>query len=154
MTTIAYHKGTLYADSRGYGGDKMPIGKKKKIHRVTGGIFAGTSTNVGASERVRDILEAEGVHVAMPSDLDVDAFFVKCKENAFRPEEQNVELWGYYGGPAWVRLDETDTHFIGSGAQYAYGAFMFADTVESAMRAACELDLWSAQPIISAHAYP
>lgn len=147
MTTIAYQNGKLYADTRAYSGDKTPIGRKDKIHRLKNGIFAATSVNVGASERIVQILQKDGVLAEMPTDLNADAFFVEVTLNDFNPNEKKVVLWGYFDGPAWVKLDHTDTLFIGSGAHFAMGAYAAVGDVEVAMQVACDLDIWTGGPL-------
>jgi hypothetical protein len=145
MTTIIYDNGVLYGDTRAYSGDKTPMGSKSKVHKVKNGIFGGTSTNVGATERLRALLEEHGTSHAFETPLDVDAFYVE--QNSIIGEQLRYTLWGYFSGPTWVKLDKTQTLFIGSGGHFAMGAHAAGKSAKEALEIACSLDLWSALPI-------
>lgn len=147
MTTIAYQNGVLYADTRAYSGDKTPMGKKNKIHRLKNGILAATSINVGAAERMVQLVSEKGVLDLMPNDLNADAFYVEVVPNEFQHDDKRFILWGYFNGPAWVKLDHTDTLFIGSGAHFAMGAYAATQDVEASMLIACDLDVWTGGPL-------
>lgn len=137
MTTIAYSQGVILVDSKAYSGGKEPLGHKQKLHRLPNGWFAGSSTVVGAPERLRDALAENGPRVHDSYEHPVDAFYL----------QDSGELWGFLQGTAWVLLDEKDTLFLGSGAQYAQGASKAGCGALESLEIACELDPWSGLPL-------
>lgn len=150
MTTIMYDRqaGIMAADSRAYSGRTTPIGEKRKIFRLGDGALVGvSSTVVGFSTMFLPWLEAGADPLAAPNylrpidrgDATFDALMVSPKGDVFMFINQWVET-----GPL-----DGDVFAIGTGAEYALGAFWAGGGIGMAMRIACELDIWSAPPIVT-----
>lgn len=140
MTTIVYRNGVMAGDRRAYGGDKTPIGSKKKIHRLADGtLFGVSSNNVGADRLLRRWVE-EGCPAVGPDYLKPDSFeLLLIRENGevfFACN--NLELTGPL---------EAEFYAIGSGSQYALGAMSMGAGPERAAGIAAELDIWSGDGI-------
>lgn len=132
----------MAADSRAYAGDKMPIGQKRKIHRLADGSLLGvSSSNVGADSLLRRWVE-QGCEPAAASDLKPESFqllWVRSNGDVFYAKD-NLDL----SGPLTV-----DFIAIGSGDAFAMGALaMGADAVE-AVEIASELDVWTGGEIVT-----
>jgi hypothetical protein len=139
MTTIVCDGKTIWADSRGYTGDKTPIGTKRKVHRFEYGIFACSSVHPGVPEQLLALLKAQGPYAKVEQPFDGDALFLQYDGQVF-----------FYGnGPGWVTLEPGQVHCIGSGAQYALGALAAGATPVHALECAISLDVWSSLPIYS-----
>lgn len=139
MTTIAYRAGVMAADSRAYGGSKLPIGEKCKIKRLDNGTLIGvTSTIVGASSAVMAWYEA-----GCPAKPEVDLpesfslLVVEHERKAFYAENKPL-----LSGPL-----HADFFAIGSGEEYALGALAFGANAVQAVAMACKLDVWSELPV-------
>lgn len=139
MTTIVYKDKHLFVDSRAYSGDKTPIGFKTKLHRLPDGMFASSSTIIGAPERLLALLREKGVAAHVTEDLDADAIYV----------QDDGSVYFFSRGPQWTSIDVSQYLAIGSGAQYALGALAHGATGQEAMEVAIQLDLWSGHPIVS-----
>lgn len=139
MTTIIYKDGRLFTDSRVYSGGKRPLGTKNKLHRLDNGMFAASSVEIGAPERLLTLLRENGASLPVVEKLDVDALFV----------QDTGAVYFYSNGPGWSLLDAQNHYAIGSGASYALGALEFGATGEEAMEVAIALDIWSGYPIAS-----
>lgn len=137
MTTIVYHSGRLFVDSRAYSGGKAPVGLKNKLHLLTGGVGAASTTIVGTSERLFELLQDNNVYTHIKEELDVTALYL----------QDTGDLFFYNGGPRWSQLDSDQPIAIGSGSQYALGAIAHGATGYEAMEVACALDVWSSLPI-------
>lgn len=136
MTTIAYRDGVLAADSRAYSGDKVPIGFKKKIHRlVDGARFGVSTTSVGGDQLIRRWIEGGCKEVANDSlkPESFTAILVKADGSVFYANN-NLE----WSGPLSAEFIA-----IGSGEQFALGAMAMGATAEEAVEAAIRLDPWS-----------
>lgn len=140
MTTAVYKDGAMLADSRAYGWDSNPVGVKTKVTRTDRGLLICTSTRaLGAPAAV-----AEWVKKGM-NRADIPAGFDECEFETLivRPD-----------GVAWI-MDEgfypTEVHgphyCLGSGKEYAMGVLWMGGTAAQAVKAACELDIYSAMPI-------
>lgn len=137
MTTIICDGKTMYADSRGYTGDKTPIGTKRKVHRFEYGIFACSSVHPGVPEQLLALLKAQGPYAKVEQPFDGDALFLQYDGTVFF----------YSNGPGWVVLEPGQIHCIGSGSQYALGALAAGKSPQDALAIAIGLDVWSALPI-------
>lgn len=136
MTTIVYKDGTMAADSRAYSGDRTPIGSKVKIRRFEDGTLLGaSSTVVGAGDFIMD-------------------WFLRGRPDEKIPESFSLIVVE----PQGTALLFDDTKFasgpiiapyfaIGTGSQYALGAFSQGASALNAVKIACEHDVWSAMPI-------
>lgn len=144
MTTITYRDGVMAADSRAYGGDKVPIGSKVKIKRMEDGTLVGaTSTIVGGSAWAIQWWEdgcpqKPGEHVNLPSAFTLLA--VKPNGEAYMANDHGA-LTGPLDAPFLA---------IGSGEQYALGAMAHGANAIDAVRASCRLDVWSELPVYAA----
>lgn len=138
MTTIVYRDGVLAADSRGYGGSKVPIGSKCKIARLADGSLVGvSSTIVGAGERLTAWF-ADGAN-SMAEKMPDKFEFIRiaaCGQVFFAID--NLDFSGPLNAPYYA---------IGSGNEYALGALAAGANAIQACAIACELDVWTGLPI-------
>lgn len=142
MTTITYRDGIMAADSRAFAGHSMPIGAKRKIHRLPDGGMIGVSTNrAGMAEALiawvrggADPKDAPQMGEKKFSILWVKSdggVFYACDEFAFS---------GPLKGDFWA---------IGSGDGIALGIMAMGGSAKRAVELVCDraLDPWSARPI-------
>jgi ATP-dependent protease HslVU (ClpYQ) peptidase subunit len=143
MTTIVYRNGIMAADSRAYGGDKVPIGEKVKIRRLEDGTLLGaTSAIVGASQLVMDWY-AEGCP-KKPEGYDIPDKFtllVVKPDGAAYMANDGPNLTGPLTAPFQA---------VGSGEEFALGAMAHGASAVEAVVAACKLDVWSDLPVYAA----
>lgn len=137
MTTIICDGKTIFADSRGYTGDKTPIGTKRKVHRFEYGIFGCSSVHPGVPEQLFALLKTQGPYARVDPPFDGEALFL----------QNDGQVFFYSNGPGWVSLEPGQIHCIGSGAQYAYGALKAGASPQDALAIAIGLDVWSGMPI-------
>ncbi|MFG1247276.1 Ntn hydrolase family protein [Xanthobacter flavus] len=124
----------MAADRRAYSGDKLPVGEKTKIERLSDGSLLGASTGTpGYAEHFRRLVEERGVTGVYPADMKVQALLV-------RP---NGEVFYFKDGEAFSGPLEGPFFAIGSGAEYATGALMAGVSATRAVKIACECDVWS-----------
>lgn len=139
MTTIAYRAGYLAADTRAYSGGKTPIGQKTKIFhdpelKMAGGV---SSPHPGFGERFWLWLTGQEGDIEFAKDIEFTALTLQdgdvfIYENSLHPT-----------GPL------TATYYaIGSGREFALGAMEMGASAAEAVRVACKLDVWSADPIM------
>lgn len=141
MTTIVYRNGIMAADGRAYGGDKVPIGTKCKITRLEDGtLVAVSSTIVGAMGLIVDWYKNGAKEKG--DDILPDKFtMLAVKPNGEGFMANNIAaLTGPLRADYWA---------IGSGEEYALGALAYSEGCNAiaAVKAACELDVWSDLPI-------
>ena len=139
MTTIAYRKGTMAADTRAYAGKSLPIGSKHKIEKLDDGTLIGVSTTQpGGAENVRRWYK-EGCQKEVDYNLPDNFELLAVKANG--------EV--YYGKDAYMITGPLEGEFfaIGSGQDFALGAMAGYHHAEKAIEIACLLDVWSSLPI-------
>lgn len=141
MTTIVYRNGVMACDSRAYGGDKVPIGAKCKIERLEDGTLIGaSSTEVGGPEAIRRWYK-DGCPDKPDYPLPEKFTLLVAKLNGeIFTAASSYMLSGPLMGEYFA---------IGSGEEYALGAMAHGAGPETAVKLACELDVWSAEPIFS-----
>lgn len=144
MTTICYRDGVLAADSRAYSGDKMPIGIKKKLHRLSNGaLLASSSRVVGNTDAFAAWCQAAIDEkrclpdVAAPEDYDIQGLLIWT--------DGKIYYWN--DSRSWAGPLEAEFFAIGSGEQFAYGAMMAGASAEEAVRIACACDPWTDGPV-------
>lgn len=142
MTTIAYRKGLMAADSRAYSGSAESVGIKDKVFKLIDGRLLGVSSNcLGIGVLVRDwILDGmkqDKVPLTRNKD-DFDALLVSPDGTAFIING----LW-MPSGPI-----KANYFSIGTGSHYAKAAMRLGCTAVQAVDIACELDIWSDLPIV------
>lgn len=136
MTTIVWRDGVMAADSRGYGGDKCPIGQKQKIRRLEDGTLVGCSSNTpGQPEAVLD-------WYAAGADIEKAP---KFPENRFRFLAVKPDGMAFLGEDSFYLAGPLRAEFyaVGSGQEYALGALHMGASAERAVQIAVELDVWS-----------
>jgi ATP-dependent protease HslVU (ClpYQ) peptidase subunit len=140
MTTICFRAGVMATDSRAYSGDKMPIGEKKKLHRLSNGALVGSSSRiVGNTDSFAAWCQAaiddgqDLPRIASGTDYGVQALLVWT--------DGTVHYWN--DGTTWTGPLEADFFAIGSGEQFAFGAMKAGATAEEAVRIASECDPWT-----------
>jgi len=139
MTTIAYKHGKMAGDTRAYGFDKMPVGYKQKVFKLTNGSFIGVSAScVGVPKAVRDWVEAGMPQDKLPFDrgsesnsfeaiiIDIMGYAVLL-DNSFLPSD-----------PVWHPF-----YAIGSGKDIAYTAMHLGHSAAEAVKIAGEIDPWT-----------
>lgn len=136
MTTIVWRDGVMAADSRGYGGDKCPVGQKQKIKRLADGTLIGCSSNTPG--------QPEAVLAWYEAGADVEKA-PKFPENHFRFLAVKPDGSAYLGEDSFYLAGPLSAEFyaVGSGEQYAMGALHMGATATQAVRAAIDLDVWT-----------
>lgn len=139
MTTIAYRAGVMAADSRGYSGNRTPVGSKAKIERLEDGTLIGASCTIaGGAEAIRkwycDGMPKEPAY-ALPEAFTL--LIVKPNGEALYGNDAHM-----LAGPLTA-----DFYAIGSGCDYALGAMEMGADAKTAVEVACKLDVWSDCPI-------
>lgn len=142
MTTITYRNGVMAADTRAYSGDRLPIGQKKKIHRLSdGSLFGASSYKPGHTEKLRRFVEEHGVESSIDGEIEAQAIVVKPDGSIYYFNDQDT-----FSGPL-----EAEYIAVGSGAQFATGAFALGVDAIQALEVGIALDPWSALPITVLH---
>lgn len=145
MTTIVYKGGVMVGDSRAYAGYRLNIGSKCKIHRTSDGTLIGASSRiVGICEALVDWYVSGHSHPNAPqiseSERDFQLLAVEPGGKAYYTNNSF-----FISGPLFA-----DQWAIGSGAEYALGAFeMGADPIQ-ACEIAVRLDTMSGMPLFMA----
>lgn len=124
----------MAADTRAYSGYKTPIGEKQKIQRLPDGTLIGVSTTIpGAGEALIEWYVKGCVHPPVIDEKKFTILVVKPDGSAFYANDEFT-----FSGPL-----KADYFAIGSGADYAVGAFEAGADVFTAMRIALKLDPWT-----------
>lgn len=142
MSTIAYRNGEMVADTRAWAGSRMPIGRKKKIHRLKDGSLLGiSSSDVGAPESfIRWANEVDEPEVSETENAyDIQALLVKPDGRVYFWNEGNG-----FSGPL-----EGEFFALGSGELAALGAMFMGADARKAVAVACEVDYCSALPLFA-----
>lgn len=137
MTTIAFRDGIMAADSRAYSGRNLYVGMKRKIHRVNGMLVGISSSTVGVPEKVRRLIEDNGIEGSFEDPLDCSAIVVTRDGRVFYFDKSDT-----FSGPV-----QSEFLAIGSGEDYAMGAMAHGASAEDAVRIAIQYDPWSAGEI-------
>lgn len=122
------------ADTRGYSGHNTPIGEKVKIRRLEDGTLIGVSTTIpGCGEALIDWY-ANGL--GKPPEMPERRFTII----AVKPDGS-----GYYADDAFTFSGplKADYFAIGSGSDFAIGAFEAGADVFNALRIAAKCDPWT-----------
>lgn len=141
MTTIVYRNGVMACDSRAYSGGSMPIGSKSKIERLDDGTLLGVSSTIpGGAEAIRQWYKD-----GMPKDCNYNlpdrfSLLVAKLNGSIFMANDNLMISGPLMGEYFA---------IGSGSEYALGAMAAGLGPEQAVKIACELDVWSSEPIFA-----
>lgn len=144
MTTIAYRDGIMASDTRAFSGYSLPIGQKRKIHRLQNGGLVGVSTNrAGIAEVLVEWVRAG-------ADL---------KDSPQMGEKKFSILWVKPGGGVFYANDEfaftgplTGRFWaIGSGDGIALGIMAMGGSAKKAVEVICDqrLDPWSERPLMT-----
>lgn len=140
MTTIAYRNGVLAGDSRAYSGERMPIGTKTKVHRLSDGSLFGVSSGcIGADALVRAWVE-DGCKPEQKDQVKPENFqllLIRPNGDVFFARD-NLSLSGPLVAPYVA---------IGTGAEYAMGAMEMGADSATALSVAIKLDPFSGGPI-------
>lgn len=141
MTTVAYRDGVMASDSRAYSGDRLPIGSKQKIRRLTDGSLLGISSSIpGFAEALWKWIEAGRVYEDAPKatkELKFDILLVTPSGEVYYANDDF-----HFSGPL-----SAEYFAIGSGSFYAMGAMHVGATAQAAAECACALDVWSSHPV-------
>jgi hypothetical protein len=139
MTTIVYRNGVMVSDSRAYSGGALPIGAKSKIQRLNDGTLVGVSTiTPGGSEAIMRWV--------------VDG----CPDNPdYKLPEKFSMIMAKLNGSVYLANDALmlsgplmgEMFAIGTGSEYALGAMKYGASPIAAVEIACQLDVWSSEPI-------
>lgn len=140
MTTIAYRDGIMAADSRAYSGNRFPVGEKTKIRLLDDGTLIGVSSTVpGEGEAVIQWFAAGADPKDGPSASPKHTLLaVRPGGEVFFADDSY-----FISGPL-----KAEFFAIGSGGEYAQGAMAMGASAEQAVRIACRLDPWSAEPVM------
>ncbi|MBY5364804.1 peptidase S14 [Rhizobium leguminosarum] len=147
MTVIVYDpkRELMIADSRATSGYHHPIGAKRKIHRIGAGplegALLGVSTSIpGMGEHFTEWVAAGMSKEAFDtSKFKVEAILVKFDRSVFFFDDYFCP-----SGPL-----EGDFFTIGSGREYALGAFRAGADAFGAVKVAISCDPFCEPPIVS-----
>lgn len=139
MTTIAYKKGLMVADSRAYSGGRDPIGEKCKIECLADGTLLGvTCTIPGGGEAIRRWYK-DGCPKECDYHLPEQFTLLAVRPDGSADFANDAKM---ISGPIFAKQ-----YAIGSGADYALGAMVHHADARQALAVAIELDVWSDFPI-------
>ncbi|MBX4996181.1 peptidase S14 [Rhizobium lentis] len=134
----------MIADSRGTSGDHHPIGAKRKIHRIGAGPLRGALLGVTTRQPGMGEQFTQWVMAGMNKDAfgtresEVQAILVKVDRSVFF-----FSGCFYPSGPL-----EDDFFTIGSGSEYALGAFRGGADAFEAVKVAISCDPFCGPPIV------
>lgn len=144
MTTIIYKDGVMYADSRGWSGEPIPIGSKMKIRRLKDGSLVGASSaSVGETDRFcawLDGLPEHEIPAANTVSFDVAALIV-------RPDGR---VYFFNSGVYPTGPLNADFYVTGSGEKYALALLHAGLPPIEALEITARLDPWTAGPFTHA----
>ncbi|MBY3259569.1 peptidase S14 [Rhizobium laguerreae] len=147
MTVIVYDskRELMIADSRATSGGTHPIGAKMKIHEITAGkcngALLGVTTEIpGMGEAFKEwVTEGMSKEAFDPSFSRLEALLAK--------RDNSVYLFAGSYFPSGPLVSDFFT--IGSGAEYALGAYKACGDPYRAVEVAIECDLYCGPPIVS-----
>lgn len=142
MTTICYTKGVMVSDTRAYSGQRTPIGVKTKIFRLSdGGLYGCSCPSPGFGEALFAWLEGGKIEANTPKapEHGFTALIVDKKGKVFYAKDNF-----YFSGPIKVKYAA-----IGSGEEFAMGAFEMGADARQACAVATRLDPFSAPPYLT-----
>lgn len=134
MTTVAYRDGIVAADSRTHIGDWIVPGATEKLVRVDGKV------------------------IAQIGDMAVCAAILGWIDRPEGPQPTgNATVVVFCGGEVFIHSDggmvieQHDRPFMawGTGAPVAFGAMYAGADAETAVRIACDVDLYSGAPVMA-----
>lgn len=141
MTTVAYQGGVMIGDTRAYGFDRIPVGTKEKVHRLTdGSLMAVSSSVLGTPARILQWVQGGRVEDQKPKLLDeehVEVLLVSPDGEAFLMDKHlnaSAIVAPYYA--------------VGSGREFAMAAMLLGLSPARAVGVATELDPWTAFPLV------
>lgn len=143
MTTIVYKDGIMAADTRAFGFDKCPVGKKTKVYKLDDGRLIGVSTAlIGIPNAVRkwanEGMKRDAIPMAIDREkVDFEAIIVSADGSC-------VLLDGN-----WLPSDPVQSPYyaIGSGKEYALAALLLDCDAKRAVEVASKLDPWTSNDI-------
>ncbi|MBY3239151.1 peptidase S14 [Rhizobium laguerreae] len=147
MSVIAYNRERklMIADSRAFSGSPHPIGTKMKIHEITegkckGALLGVTTSSPGMGEAFKEwVTEGMSKEAFDPGFSDVDALLVKRDNSVYHFASSRFPSGPLVG----------DFLTIGSGAEYALGAYKACGDPFRAVEVAIECDPCCGPPIVS-----
>lgn len=144
MTTIAYRKRVMAADSKTSFGD-VSFANSTKIHKLSDGSLIGFSGTATGCERMLDVMK----HAVIGGGLNHD-LFTDCKgASAIYVEAATEKVYCIEGGKRSGYFElEGDFFADGSGFVVALAAMKAGASAERAVEIACELDNNSGGPVV------
>jgi hypothetical protein len=138
VTTAAYRDGLMVADTRAYGFDRVPVGRKTKIARLDDGRLLCVSTrHIG-----QPALVLAWVRAGMDPD-DRPELDQTCEVLLVHPDGE-ADLMDDKLNPARV---SAPYYAIGSGKEFAMAAMRLGHGPVEAVAASCGLDPWTDFPL-------
>lgn len=139
MTTITYRDGVMAGDGRAFGFDKMSVGEKTKVFRLSDGTLIGVSTSaLGIPKAVRDWVERGMDSSAIPVPRDKDKFDFEALIVRANGEAELLDGNWLPGDPV-----KADYYAIGSGKQFAMAALVLGKSAKESVEVAAQLDVWT-----------
>lgn len=129
----------MVADSRAYSGEKTPIGSKRKAHKLADGTLIGiTTSNPGYAEALVAWYDGDQELPAPPSpEHGFYMLLIKPDGRVFHGNDSH-DLSGPLTAPYFA---------IGTGAQYAIGAFEMGADAHRACEIGTSIDIYSGFPL-------
>ena len=144
MTTIVYRDGIMAADTRGYSGEKYPLGLRLKVRRLDNGDLLGVSSNkVGQADCVASWFQAKETPVQLTERLA--AFDAPSFKALLVAPDGTGRL---YDDSGWPSEADGPYYALGSGEDFAYGALGAGLSAVRALTVAIEMDPWSDWPVM------
>lgn len=137
MTVIAYRNGIMAADSRAFTGGRTPIGQKMKIRRLSNATLVGASSSIPGGGEAAIKWFAGGRKAEDPLPEKFTLLAVNRDGDAFYATDSR-----FVSGPI-----KAPYFAIGSGEEFALGAFATGASAKDAVRIAIQHDVWSDFPI-------
>lgn len=152
MTTIAYCRGVMAADSSQTAGG-VRTASVKKLHRLSSGAIMGAcgSADIRALipliDKVRDPRKLPSAAELAATRLDVTALIVfpngKIMTVSAGPiNDDSTQYWGEV-----TECGIRGIAAVGSGDAFALGAMRAGKSAREAVAIACEFDVYSKQPV-------
>lgn len=143
MTTIAYRKGVMAADSKTSFGD-VSYARSTKIHKLADGSLIGFSGSATSCERMLEVMKHAIIGGGLSHDL-----FQECKgASAIYVDASSEKVYCIEGGKRSGYFELEGEFFAdGSGFIVALAAMKAGASAEKAVEIACELDNNSGGPV-------
>jgi hypothetical protein len=140
VTTVAYTKRTMVADTACYSDDGIYMGRVQKITRLQKGRLLGICGDMTSAARLVPLLQ----HAQAPSREELMHCGGNCSAMLVMPDESVIHIDTDKG--SWFEV-EADYHAIGTGDVIATALMHAGHSAEEAVNYACDLDSNTKRPL-------